>query len=95
VSSDKNQMIFIGDLIYDPKEIADPNWYSIFDFDPVQVVATRQRVLAQAARERTLLMAYHVPFPGLGYVTQQGVKYPFIDDKCLRRNRQQKQPVAS
>jgi len=72
VSSDDDQLLFIGDLVYDPNDIENPDWYSVFDYDPVQVVATRCRVLAQAASERTLLMAYHIPFPGLGYVAQQG-----------------------
>jgi glyoxylase-like metal-dependent hydrolase (beta-lactamase superfamily II) len=72
VSSEDDQLLFIGDLVYDPNDIEDPDWYSVFDYDPGQVVATRRRILAQAASERTLLMAYHVAFPGLGYVAPQG-----------------------
>jgi glyoxylase-like metal-dependent hydrolase (beta-lactamase superfamily II) len=81
VASGGEQLFFVGDLIYDPKDIADPDWYSVFDFDPMQVVVTRRRVLEQAAGERILLMAYHVPFPGLGYVSQQGSGWrwqPFV-----------------
>jgi len=72
VSSDDEQLLFIGDLIYDPNDIENPDWYSVYDFDPGQVVVTRRRLFEQAARERTLLMAYHIPFPGLGYVAQHG-----------------------
>jgi glyoxylase-like metal-dependent hydrolase (beta-lactamase superfamily II) len=72
VSSDDEHLLCIGDLVYDPNDIANPDWYSVYDYDPVQVVATRCRVLAQAASERTLLMAYHVPFPGLGSVAPHG-----------------------
>lgn len=78
VSSGDEHLLFIGDLIYDPKDMEDSNWYSIFDFDPQQVVTNRQQILAQAAKERTLLMAYHLPFPGLGYVTQQGTGWRWI-----------------
>ena len=70
ISSDEKQFIFIGDLVYDPKDIEDRNWYSVFDFDPEQVIVTRNRVFEQAARTGALLMASHVPFPGLGYVSQ-------------------------
>ena len=70
ISSGDKKIIFIGDLIYDPKDIENPDWYSVFDFDPEQVMVTRNRVFEQAAREGTLLMASHVPFPGLGYVSQ-------------------------
>ena len=69
VSSGDSKFIFIGDLIYDPKDIENPDWYSVFDFDPEQVMVTRNRVFEQAAKERILLMASHVPFPGLGYVS--------------------------
>lgn len=73
ITSGADRLWFIGDLFYNPTEIEDPNWYAVFDFDPPQAIATRQRVLAQAAQERIRLMGYHLPFPGLGYVTQQGV----------------------
>jgi glyoxylase-like metal-dependent hydrolase (beta-lactamase superfamily II) len=72
ISSGEHQLLFIGDLVYNPKDIEDPDWYSVFDFDPEQVVKTRHQVFEQAARERALLMAYHLPFPGLGYVVQRG-----------------------
>jgi glyoxylase-like metal-dependent hydrolase (beta-lactamase superfamily II) len=71
IASGDDRLLFIGDLIYEPKDCEDSEWYSIFDFDPGQAIATRQRIFAKAASERTLLLAYHLPFPGLGYVTQQ------------------------
>jgi glyoxylase-like metal-dependent hydrolase (beta-lactamase superfamily II) len=67
-----DQFLSIGDLLYDPKDIENPDWYSIYDFDPAQVVVTRRHVFEQAAKERALLQAYHLPFPGLGYVVQHG-----------------------
>jgi glyoxylase-like metal-dependent hydrolase (beta-lactamase superfamily II) len=72
VTSGADHFLYIGDLLYDPSDIKDPDWYSVFDFDPVQVVVTRRRVFEQAAKERALLQAYHLPFPGLGYVTEEG-----------------------
>jgi len=71
LSSGDEKFIYIGDLIYDPKDIRDPDGYSVFDFDPQQVVVTRNMVFEQAAREDALLMASHLPFPGLGYVSKQ------------------------
>jgi glyoxylase-like metal-dependent hydrolase (beta-lactamase superfamily II) len=72
VSSGGARLLYIADLVYNPDDIADPDWYSVFDYDPAQVVATRRRVLGAAAREHTLLMAAHVAFPGLGHVVQNG-----------------------
>jgi glyoxylase-like metal-dependent hydrolase (beta-lactamase superfamily II) len=73
IASGADRLLFIGDLIYEPKDMEDARWYSIYDFDPKQAIATRRRVFEQAARDGTLLMAYHLPFPGLGYVSQHGV----------------------
>lgn len=72
VSSGEERFLFLGDLLYDPKDIDDPNWYSVYDFDPQQVVVTRNRIFEQAARDQALLMAYHLPFPGLGYISPNG-----------------------
>jgi glyoxylase-like metal-dependent hydrolase (beta-lactamase superfamily II) len=70
VSSGADRFLSIGDLLYDPKDIENPDWYSIYDLDAAQVVVTRRRVFEQAAKEGALLQAYHLPFPGLGYVVQ-------------------------
>jgi glyoxylase-like metal-dependent hydrolase (beta-lactamase superfamily II) len=72
ISSDNDRLLFIGDLLYAPQDIEDPNWYSVFDFDPKQSIATRNQIFDRAIREQALLMAYHLPFPGLGRVSQQG-----------------------
>lgn len=72
VTSGGEKLLFIADLFYEPKNLEDPDWVSEYDLDGPQVVATRRRVFDQAAREHTLLMAYHLPFPGLGYVSRQG-----------------------
>jgi len=72
ISSNGEKLMYIGDLIYDPKDIENPDWHSVFDFDPKQVVLTRNKVFASAVREKALLMASHVPFPGMGYVSHYG-----------------------
>jgi glyoxylase-like metal-dependent hydrolase (beta-lactamase superfamily II) len=72
VTSGGETLLFIADLFYEPKNLEDPNWVSEYDLDGPQVIATRRRIFDQAARDNTLLMAYHLPFPGLGYVAQNG-----------------------
>ena len=70
VSSAGKQLMFIGDLIRDANDIESYSWHSVYDFDPEQVVETQQQLLAQATKEQMLVMASHLPFPGLGYVAQ-------------------------
>jgi hypothetical protein len=82
VSSGEEQLLFIGDVIYDidlnneqsddPQAIGNPAWHAAVDVDPAQALLTRDRLFAQTARERTLLMVYHLPLPSLGYVEQHG-----------------------
>ena len=35
-------------------------------------MATRRALVERAESENLLLMAYHFPFPGMGYVRRQG-----------------------
>lgn len=72
IASGDEQLLYIGDLIRDPKDIENPTWYSVFDLNPEHVIATQQRLVAHAASEGMLVMASHLPFPGLGYVAQYG-----------------------
>jgi glyoxylase-like metal-dependent hydrolase (beta-lactamase superfamily II) len=51
-----------------------PDWQPVFDADPVQAAATRQRILAQIASDRALMFAYHFPFPGVGYLRSRNPK---------------------
>lgn len=45
-----------------------PDWHPAIDQDPDQAAATRQQVLEMMSSDRTLMFAYHFPFPGLGHV---------------------------
>jgi glyoxylase-like metal-dependent hydrolase (beta-lactamase superfamily II) len=71
VSSAGESLLFIGDLAYQPNDIGNPDWHAIVDVDPAQASVTRELLFEQAAREGMLLMGYHFPFPGLGYVGEQ------------------------
>jgi glyoxylase-like metal-dependent hydrolase (beta-lactamase superfamily II) len=72
IVSGAERLWFVGDLFYESSNIADPEWFAVFDFDPPQAIATRQRILPQAAREQPLVMGFHLPFPGIGRVTEDG-----------------------
>lgn len=72
VVSNDEHLMFIGDMIYDPKDIENPDWYAVYDYDPKQAIVTRRRIFGQAAGERALLLAYHVTFPGLGHIEEHG-----------------------
>lgn len=72
LSSNGQQLLFVGDLFYDPNDIGNAQWHAVVDVDPAQSAQTRERLLEQESRNHTRLMAYHAPFPAIGYVVRQG-----------------------
>jgi glyoxylase-like metal-dependent hydrolase (beta-lactamase superfamily II) len=71
VISEGRRLLFVSDAIA-PLQIEHPEWYSAYDYDPEQVVATRRRLLELASSEKALVQIFHFPFPGIGRVTVQG-----------------------
>lgn len=57
-----------------------PDWPFIAAVDPVQEVATRQRLLAMAADERLRVFACHFPFPNLGHIARDGEGYRWVPE---------------
>ena len=72
ISSGNEQLLCISDAVLHPIHLEQPDWYAGVDFAPEQTVATRRRLLNRAATERALVLAFHFPFPGLGYVVYKG-----------------------
>ena len=73
VESEGERLLFLGDVTYDPiinEELVEV--HGVFDVDPPRGAATRERLLEQAAADRTLLMGYHFPFPGPGHLVRDG-----------------------
>jgi glyoxylase-like metal-dependent hydrolase (beta-lactamase superfamily II) len=70
-SADK-ELLFISDLALHPIHLERPEWHAAgLDLAPEEVTATRRRLLGRAATEHTLVLAFHFPFPGLGYIQQK------------------------
>ena len=72
VSSMGEELIILSDAVLHPIHLEQPEWYSIFDFDPQQTVFNRQKLLNKATTEKAKVLAFHFPFPGLGYVSPKG-----------------------
>jgi len=72
ISSRGEQLLCISDVVLHPIHLEQPEWHAAVDFAPEQVVATRRRILTMAAAEETLVLAFHLPFPGLGHVGESG-----------------------
>lgn len=55
-----------------------PDWEVSFDLDKAAAAATRRRLLGMLAADRIPFAAYHLPFPGLGYVEAAGEGFRYV-----------------
>jgi len=75
IASEGEQLLYVSDTVLHPIHIEQPDWYATVDLNPGQVEVTRRRILAKAATEKALVLAFHFPFPGLGHVVQKGKEW--------------------
>jgi glyoxylase-like metal-dependent hydrolase (beta-lactamase superfamily II) len=68
VTDDGQGLLQIADAIHHPFQLGHLGWSPTFDLQPDVAADTRRRLVARAASERMLVMAYHFTFPGLGRI---------------------------
>jgi glyoxylase-like metal-dependent hydrolase (beta-lactamase superfamily II) len=79
VGSGSDTVVIGGDaLTQSVVSFAKPDWRWGPDMDPDKAVAARRRLLDRLASERTRLLGYHLPWPGLGYVERKDGAYRFV-----------------
>lgn len=72
-SSAGQSLVYTGDLAHHQVLLLRrPQWEFSFDTDPKQSAQSRSRLLQRFASERTELLSYHFPWPGLGHVAARG-----------------------
>ncbi len=71
ISSGSDKILIVGDLIHSLKvQMADPSMSVKFDLNPRQAAETRKQMLKDAARSKTMIAGMHIPFPGIGMVSE-------------------------
>jgi glyoxylase-like metal-dependent hydrolase (beta-lactamase superfamily II) len=55
-----------------------PMWEFAFDTDPKLSARTRSRMLDRLATDRTQILSYHFPWPGLGHAVKEGEGYGWV-----------------
>jgi glyoxylase-like metal-dependent hydrolase (beta-lactamase superfamily II) len=69
--------IFLGDIIHNPIQIAEPDLSSSFCEDPQQARVTRRKLLEEAAEHNQLLVPGHFCAPHIGRVKAAGNGFLF------------------
>jgi len=72
ISSRGEQLICVGDAFLHPIHIEHPEWHAAHEESFEQLMKTRHLLLNKATTEKALMLAFHFPFPGIGYVVQKG-----------------------
>jgi len=75
ISSAGQRLLFVADAIVLPLHLQYPESIGATDHRPSEMVATRIKLLEQAARDQPLISTSHFPFPGLGHVTARGNRW--------------------
>jgi glyoxylase-like metal-dependent hydrolase (beta-lactamase superfamily II) len=69
IDGGSEQLVHTADIVHHHvTALVHPEWSPLFDQDPEQAKATRKKLLNELATEKTRLLVYHFPFPGLGHV---------------------------
>ncbi|MEO5687866.1 MAG: MBL fold metallo-hydrolase [Burkholderiaceae bacterium] len=85
VESKGARLIVTGDLIHVAAvQLDDPSVTIAFDTDSKAAEAQRQKVFAQAAKDRTLVASAHLQFPGIGHLVASGKGYVYEPVNYLR-----------
>ena len=81
IRSKEEQLIHIVDLVHsDAVLFAHPEWGFFGDTDLQQAVSSRIRILQQLSTSKVKALAYHLPWPGLGYVRQKETAFEWVPD---------------
>jgi glyoxylase-like metal-dependent hydrolase (beta-lactamase superfamily II) len=55
-----------------------PEWRPVADHVPEQAVETRRKMLDRLAADRSTLIGFHLPYPGIGIVERKDGAYRFV-----------------
>ncbi len=81
VSSGRHSVLLGADFAnHHAYSVERPHWHFSFDMDKDRAVATRLRILDMLAAERMPFIGYHMPFPGIGYISKSGDSYRYVPE---------------
>ncbi len=68
IKSDNRAITNLVDLIHSPILVSQPHWGTQWDIDFDRAVDTRIKILDRCYQEQTLVLASHMPWPGIGFI---------------------------
>ncbi len=72
-------LIIGGDVLTHPLiSFAHPEWQPVADHLPDQAAETRRKLLDRLATDKSKLIGFHLPYPGLGMVERKDGAYRYV-----------------
>jgi len=72
-------LIIGGDVLTHPViSFQHPEWRTTADHETERAIATRKKLLDRLATDRTRLIGFHLPYPGIGVVERKDGAYRFV-----------------
>jgi glyoxylase-like metal-dependent hydrolase (beta-lactamase superfamily II) len=79
LDSEGSSLLFTIDAaINNVVSLSNPDWHAAFDTDGPMAAETRKQLFGEAASTGLRVLAYHFPFPGLGFIDTEGEGFRFI-----------------
>jgi glyoxylase-like metal-dependent hydrolase (beta-lactamase superfamily II) len=78
ITSFGEQLLHLGDAILHPILMVYPEWRWPDHSSPEQAARDQKSLLELAVTRNALVFGAHLPFPGLGYVMQQGERWSWL-----------------
>ena len=69
--------VVTGDLFHHALQCREPQWSTIFDWDPKQAIASRRRFFGEVAGTGLLLLPIHFPAPTAGRLEGDGERFRY------------------
>jgi glyoxylase-like metal-dependent hydrolase (beta-lactamase superfamily II) len=77
IRSGGQRAVVTGDLFHHALQVREPQWSTIFDWDPGQGIESRRKFFGEVAGTGTLLLPIHFPSPTVGRIEPDGGRFRY------------------
>ena len=77
IRSGGERAVVTGDLFHHALQCREPQWSTIFDWDPKQAIESRRRFFGEVAGTGLLLLPIHFPAPTVGRLDADGERFRY------------------
>jgi glyoxylase-like metal-dependent hydrolase (beta-lactamase superfamily II) len=77
IRSGGQRAVVTGDLFHHALQVREPQWSTIFDWDPQQGIASRRKFFGEVAGSGIVMLPIHFPHPTVGRIEVDGERFRY------------------